>query len=159
MYWLAFTKRGRRELVELLPDVLHDGKDLVGNFAWFLGFRDTPPPGRRYTYREKLEYWALVWGTIVMVVSGVVLWTESHWPALVVELSQLVHGYEALLAFAAILLWHLFGVHLKPGIFPMNRTWIDGGMPVHAMKEEHREEYDELIAWQGIDPERDREDA
>ncbi len=159
MYWLAFTKRGRREFVELLPDVLHDGKDLVGNFAWFLGFRDAPPPGRRYTYREKLEYWALVWGTIVMVVSGVVLWTASNWPALVVELSQLVHGYEALLAFAAILLWHMFGVHLKPGIFPMNRTWIDGGMPIHAMKEEHRDEYDEVIAWQGIDPERDREDA
>jgi len=159
MYWLAFTKRGRQEFIELLPDVLHDGKDLVGNFAWFLGFRDAPPPGRRYTYREKLEYWALVWGTIVMVVSGIVLWTASNWPALVVQLSQLVHGYEALLAFAAILLWHMFGVHLKPGIFPMNRTWIDGGMPLHAMKEEHRDEYDDVIAWQGIDPEREREDA
>nr|MCU0231141.1 hypothetical protein [Acidobacteriota bacterium] len=101
----------------------------------------------------------LVWGTIVMVVSGIVLWTESAWPALVVELSQIVHGYEALLAFAAILLWHLFGVHLKPGIFPMNRTWIDGGMPMHAMKEEHRDEYDEVVAWQGVDPERDREDV
>ena len=159
MYWLAFTKRGRREFVELLPDVLHDGKDLVGNFAWFLGFRDAPPPGRRYTYREKLEYWALVWGTIVMVASGIVLWTEKNWPAIVVQLSQIVHGYEALLAFAAILLWHMFGVHLKPGIFPMNRTWIDGGMPLHAMKEEHREEYDEVVAWQGVDPDREREDA
>jgi cytochrome b subunit of formate dehydrogenase len=159
MYWLAFTRRGRREFVELLPDVLHDGKDLIGNFAWFLGFRDAPPHGRRYTYREKLEYWALVWGTIVMVVSGIVLWTESAWPALVVELSQIIHGYEALLAFAAILLWHMFGVHLKPGIFPMNRTWIDGGMPIHALKEEHRDEYDEVVAWQGVDPERDREDA
>ena len=157
LYWLAFTRRGRRELVELLPDVLHDGKDMLGNFAWFLGFRDAPPPGRRYTYREKLEYWALVWGTLVMVASGIVLWTASNWPAIVVQLSQLVHGYEALLAFAAILLWHMFGVHLKPGIFPMNRTWIDGGMPLHAMKEEHRDEYDEVVAWQGVDPEREGE--
>jgi len=159
LYWLFFTRRGRREFVELLPDPLHDGRDMIASFAWFVGLRDAPPPGRRFTYREKLEYWALVWGTFVMVASGVVLWTEDNWPALVVQLSQVVHGYEALLAFAAILLWHMFGVHLKPGIFPMNRTWIDGWMPVHAMKEEHREEYEAMIAWQGVDPDRDEEGA
>ncbi|MBP7148387.1 MAG: cytochrome c3 family protein, partial [Acidobacteria bacterium] len=73
--WLIRTARGRRELIEMLPDPLHDLKDLKGSFAWFVGARPDMPPARRYTYREKMEYWALVWGTLVMVVSGVILWT------------------------------------------------------------------------------------
>lgn len=152
LYWIIATPRGRREFAALLPDPLHDLKDMRGTLAWFLGLRDAPPPGRRYTYREKLEYWALVWGTLVMVASGVILWTASHWSALVLELAQVVHGFEALLAFLAILIWHMLGVHLKPAVFPMNRTWLDGSMPAPAMEEEHKTEYDQMVAWQGFDP-------
>lgn len=152
VWWVLGTQRGRREFAALFPDPLHDLKDMIGNFAWFLGFRKAQPPGRRYTYREKLEYWALVWGTLVMVASGIILWTASRWHFMVVELAQVVHGFEALLAFLAILVWHMLGVHLKPAIFPMNRTWIDGAVPPHAMEEEHKHEYDQMVAWQGFDP-------
>ncbi|MBP7149338.1 MAG: hypothetical protein KBD01_17545, partial [Acidobacteria bacterium] len=153
--WLIWTARGRRELIEMLPDPLHDLKDLKGSFAWFVGARPAMPPARRYTYREKMEYWALVWGTLVMVVSGVILWTAPHWPSLAVRLSSVVHGYEALLALLAILVWHMLGVHFKPGIFPMNPTWLRGSLGLHAMKEEHRAEYEQLVAWHGFDPEKE----
>ncbi len=152
-YWIWRSRRGRRELAEIFPQPLHDLAELWKTVLWHLGLRDVPPPGRRYTYREKLEYWALVWGTAVMVATGIVLWSAASWPWVVVEVSRVIHSYEALLAFSAIVVWHMFGVQFRPGVAPTHPTWIDGSITPHQMQEEHAAEYQELIAWSGIDPE------
>ncbi len=150
--WLLFTGRGRRELWELVPQPRRFRRKLVGNLRWFLGLEKEPPPGVRYTYREKLEYWALVWGNFVMITTGIILWTAPRWHYMVVAVARLVHSYEALLALLAILVWHMIGAHLKPGIFPMNPTWLTGGLDIEAFREEHAEEYAKMVAWYGFDP-------
>lgn len=151
--WIWRSRRGRRELAAIFPEPLHDLGELWKTVLWHLDLRDHPPAGRRYTYREKLEYWALVWGTGVMVATGVILWSASSWPWIVVEVSRVIHGYEAVLAFLAIIVWHMFGVQFRPGVAPTHPTWIDGTITPHLMQEEHAAEYQELIAWSGVDPE------
>jgi cytochrome b subunit of formate dehydrogenase len=158
IYHVAFlvkSRRGRRELAEMFPNPLVDGKHALENIKFILGMRETAPAGRRYTYKEKAEYWALVWGTFVMAVTGIILWSASSWNWVVVEVSRIVHSYEAILAFGAIVIWHLFTVQFRPGIWPTSPTWMDGTATVHTMKEEHAQEYAEMVAWHGVDPDED----
>lgn len=155
VWWLARTPRGRREFVAMFPRPIDDLKDMVGSLKYFLGLAEHPPAGRRYTYREKAEYWALVWGTFVMVATGIILWSAAQWHWLLVEVSRIVHTYEAILAFGAIVIWHMFSIQWRPGIGKTHPTWVNGTIPAHLMQEEHAREYQEMVAWYGIDPEKD----
>ncbi len=71
----------------------------------------------RYTWEEKVEYWSLLWGTIVMIVTGFMLWnpiaTARFLPGEFIPAAQVVHGGEALLAILAVLVWHFYSVHLR----------------------------------------------
>ena len=101
----------------------------------------------RYDYMQKAEYWALVWGTIVMVLTGLVLWfptlTARFLPGILIPASQTIHYYEAWLATLAILVWHFFFVILHPEEYPMSWTWLTGKMTKEAAKEHHGEWYEE----------------
>lgn len=145
LYYLIFTHAGRADLRALRPRPKKDLRDMLQTIRVGLGLSDAPPQMERVTYKEKLEYWALVWGTIVMSVTGLLLWSASFWSGLVLDISRAIHWYEALLAVSAIVIWHLYNVHLKPGVFPMSRTWIDGRISRHEMMEEHSLEYARLM--------------
>lgn len=91
---------------------------------------EAPAPEGKYGWVEKLEYWAFGWGVLVMGLTGLLMWfpvEASRWlPLAALPVVQLVHGYEAILAVVSVFLWHLYQVHLKPGTFPMNWTWLTG---------------------------------
>jgi formate dehydrogenase gamma subunit len=144
--WLLVTRRGRSSLREMLPGI-HDMRQAGENMAFHLGLRRTRPAFRTFDYTQKAEYWALVWGTWVMALSGLVLWypaiATSWLPAWVVRVSEVVHFYEAILAVSAIVLWHFFFVIFLPAVYPMSTTWIDGRMPSREWKEFHAGEYAE----------------
>ena len=80
----------------------------------------------RYTWEEKVEYWSLVWGTIVMIATGFMLWnpiaTARFLPGELIPAAQVVHGGEALLAILAVLVWHFYSVHLRH----FNRSMFTG---------------------------------
>ena len=115
--------------------------------AYHLGRRRSRPAFRTFDYTQKAEYWALVWGTWVMALTGLVLWyptvATSHLPAWIVRVSETVHFYEAILAVSAIVIWHFFFVILLPVVYPMSTTWITGRMPAHEWQEFHAGEYAE----------------
>jgi formate dehydrogenase subunit gamma len=67
-------------------------------------------------------------------------------PLWVHEIFVLVHGYEAILAFLAILVWHMYNVHLNPDVFPMSRIWLDGKTTGRDLREHHRLEYERIAA-------------
>jgi cytochrome b subunit of formate dehydrogenase len=139
VYHLAyslFTKRGRVLLVEMLPRP-SDIKLVFQNIAWMLGRREHPPAHRFFNYAEKAEYWAFAWGSLVMTATGVILWFEHLGSKFIVDLARLVHSLEAILAVAAIVVWHFWNVHWKPGRWPMSTVWIDGDMDEHDIEEEH----------------------
>ena len=115
-----------------------------------------PPPFGKFDPFEKIEYFAVVWGSAVMVATGFMLWffegTLRIFPFWVYQLVLMIHGYEALLAFPAIILWHLYNVHLKPGHFPMSRVWLDGKITLRELQEHHPREYRAWLRRQRIQP-------
>jgi cytochrome b subunit of formate dehydrogenase len=143
--YLVACKSGRSFMFDMIP-VWKDVVDIFQNLAYYLGLRPAPPKFRRFDYREKAEYLALVAGTIIISVTGVFLWTEVYWSKFVLDLSILIHGMEAILATLAIIVWHFYAVHWKPGQFPMSNVWIDGKMSAHHLLEEHPLQYEQLVA-------------
>ena len=124
------SPRGRRKwLFGMLPR-LQDIKDLFANMAYHLGRRKQRPRTAVFSYVEKAEYWALLWGVGVMVLTGLVLWfpkwVPGSWPSWLIEVARLIHFYEAILASLAILVWHGFHVFFKPAEYPMDTAWLTG---------------------------------
>ncbi len=148
-WYVLATRRGRSDLKALLPQG-RDVVDLAHNLR-FLTFRSTKKARfARYDYSQKAEYWALVWGGIIMAVTGLILWfptvAAKYLPALVIPASQTIHYYEAWLATLAILVWHFFFVIFHPEEYPMSWTWLTGKMTKKSAKEHHAQWYDEEIA-------------
>jgi cytochrome b subunit of formate dehydrogenase len=110
-----------------------DPRDLAGMLAWALGRRAHPPRTGRFSYVEKAEYWAVLWGTALMGVTGLVLWFENaalRWlPKWAMDVVTALHFYEAVLATLAIVVWHFYWVIFDPDVYPMDTTWWTGRSP------------------------------
>jgi cytochrome b subunit of formate dehydrogenase len=106
---LVFTARGR-EYLKLLWFAWCDAGDAFGTLAYNLGLRKIAPPHRQWNYAEKAEYWALMWGSVVMIITGLMLlFTETvlaMLPKVWHDVAQVIHFYEAVLATLAIVVWH-----------------------------------------------------
>ena len=157
-----FGRRGRAMLAAMAPRP-QDARDAVANLLHLAGLRATPPKFEHFGYIEKAEYWALVWGTAVMTVTGVVLWFENQslqwlnkW---VLDLATIVHYYEAWLAFLAIMVWHIYQTVLNPDVYPMNWTWITGRISDDMLRHEHGAEWERLRAEEAAAAERAAQDA
>jgi len=153
--YVLFSEDGRRDFGRMAPR-LQDVKDFVHYLKYQLGKVDEPPPFGKFDPFEKIEYFAVVWGSAIMVASGFMMWffeaTLRVFPKWVYDLIVLIHGYEALLAFLSIILWHLYNVHLKPGVFPMSKVWINGQVTLRELKEHHPREYQRWLRRQRIQP-------
>jgi cytochrome b subunit of formate dehydrogenase len=136
----VLTRQGRKLVLDLFP-TLDDVRGAWQNLSYYLGFTSTKPEFGRFNYAEKAEYWALVWGMIVMAVTGVMLWAKvsvgNHLPRWWLDVATAIHFYEAVLATLAIIVWHFYQVFLDPDVYPMNWAWWDGKMPLHHYREEH----------------------
>jgi cytochrome b subunit of formate dehydrogenase len=118
-----------------------DVVDCVHFFAWGLGIRKSPPEWERFQFREKFDYFADIWGTIVMSTTGIVLWfpvlMEKYLPDWAFGFSFIAHSYEGTLALMAILVWHFYNTHFNPDMFPMNPAWLTGTLSEEEMAREH----------------------
>lgn len=147
---MIFTKRGRQELkaIMLYP---RDLKESFHNMFYHIGLAKTRPQFDRYDYSEKLEYWALVWGTMVMVLTGLLMWfpvmaSTFGLGKIWVDVANVIHYYEAWLATLAIIIWHFFFVIFHPEEYPMSLSWLTGKLSVESMKHHHPEELKRMIA-------------
>ncbi len=129
---LIFSRPLRERWTHLIP-TLRDATEALRNMAYNLGFSDKKPGLASHSYIEKAEYWAVVWGTAVMVVTGTLLWANNwsmQWmPKWVLDVATAVHWYEAVLASLAILIWHFYSVILDPEVYPMDTAWLSGKSP------------------------------
>ena len=139
-----FTRRGRRMLGDMILS-WNDLRDIRDNVLYFLGRRADRPRFARFSYMEKTEYWALVWGAIIMSVTGVLLWFDNFFvtsfslPTGFLDIMLIVHYYEAWLATLAIFVWHGYSTVFSPHVYPMNPAWINGRMPREMYAHEHPE--------------------
>ncbi len=164
----AFTRRGRQNLKEMLPR-FRDFRDAFQQFGYNVGFTqflyrrgvlkkffeahkfwlfEKPPLYGRYNFIEKFEYWAVVWGSLVMIISGFFMWqvrlSLKLFPLWVHDIFVVIHGYEAILAFLSIIIWHMYNVHLNPEVFPMSRVWLNGQISGHELRTLHPLEYQKI---------------
>ncbi len=125
---LALVPRDRVILRRMRPR-LRDLQDLWGVLRHSVG-RGSRPFFGPFSYAEKIEYWAFVWGTAVMAISGFILWFENwtlrNLPTWVSDAATAVHWYEAILATLSILVWHFYMVIFDPEVYPMERAWLTG---------------------------------
>jgi formate dehydrogenase gamma subunit len=149
--YLAYVRRTRLTMLPTLQDVKDGWQALLYN----IGRAKTPPQMGRYTFEEKMEYWAFVWGAIIMGATGFMMWnplaTTRLLPGEVIPAAKAAHGGEALLAVLAIIIWHMYGVHIKR----FNRSMFTGKMNEAEMLHEHPLELADIkagVAERPVDP-------
>lgn len=125
-----------RERMTMLPS-LQDVKDGWQALLYNVGFKKKFPQMGRFTFEEKLEYWAFVWGAIVMGLTGFLMWNPitatKFLPGEWIPAAKAAHGAEAVLAVAAIILWHFYGVHIRN----FNKSMWTGKITEDEMLHEH----------------------
>jgi len=144
---LAVNKRDRAFLNAMLPK-WRDAADLFHVLLFNLGLRQEEPRFAKFNYAEKVEYWAFLWGTAIMSLSGFLLWFNNfalrHFPKWVSDAATAIHWYEALLATFSILLWHFYMVIFDPLVYPMDLAWLTGKVPADHYRHARPEYFDLL---------------
>ena len=111
------------------------------NAQYLTGLSDEKPKIGRFGYAEKMEYWAVVWGTIIMGVTGLMIWFKmdvtQFLPRWAVDVALTIHYYEAILACLAIVVWHFYHVIFDPDVYPLNWACWNGKVSKHWQEEEH----------------------
>ncbi len=133
----------KRERMRILPDK-KDAFDVRDFVLHNIGIRKEHPKMRKFNFGEKFEYWAVVWGTAMMAITGFMLLnpvaTTSILPGEIIPAALAAHGWEALLATTAIILWHLYNVLVKQ----FNPSMWTGKLPREQMEEEHALELERI---------------
>ncbi|MGH9643546.1 MAG: cytochrome b/b6 domain-containing protein, partial [Terriglobales bacterium] len=149
LLYALFTRDGRKLILDLLPEP-KDATDVISVMRYYLGLGGEKPQFKRFTYAEKAEYWALVWGVFVMAATGIALWAKvmvahlfARWW---LDVATAIHFYEAILATLAIIVWHFYQIFLDPDAYPMNWAWWDGKVSEHHYQEEHGLDGETLLA-------------
>ena len=134
------------------PSMLLSGRDFrdaIDNLRYYAGYTDIAPKFGRFDYRQKFEYWGLVFGSVIMVVTGYILiypiTVSKFLLAELIPAAKVMHSYEALFAFLIVLVWHMAGAHLSPEAFPIDTSIFTGKIRKDKLKHEHALEYEELF--------------
>lgn len=139
----------RFEIMRTMIPVMKDARDFKDDMLYFAGKRMQRPEMDKFMYKQKLHYFAAAFGNIVMVVSGSSFLFPEFWASILPsgiaayfqEMMRLSHPHEALLALLVIAFWHWYNVHLAPGRFPMQWTFLTGKITREHQMEEHFLEY------------------
>ena len=128
--------------------VIEDVQHLIQDILYFLGLRKHRGYYGRYNYAEKVEYLAVVWGTVIMGITGFMMWnplsTTRLLPGEFIPAAKAAHGAEAILAVLAIMIWHFYHVHIKH----LNKSMFNGKLTRTEMKHEHPAELAQIDAGQ-----------
>ena len=134
------TKDGRRLVRDLFP-VKKDLADVLQAIRYLTGHSNEKPQISRFGYAEKMEYWAVLWGTIIMGATGLMIWFKldvtRFLPRWVVDVGLTIHYYEAVLACLAIVVWHFYHVIFDPDVYPLNTACWNGRVSEDWQKHEH----------------------
>jgi len=122
--------RGLRNHWKTMLPKFSDLSEGLSGFAYNLGFRSQPPVRSSHSYVEKIEYFAVAWGTVIMALTGLLLWANNLalqlFPKLWLDVATSVHFYEAVLATAAIAVWHIYSAILDPDVYPLDTAFLTG---------------------------------
>jgi formate dehydrogenase gamma subunit len=147
LFFMLLTREGKKEFDDLIIGRA-DIDDFLQSLRYNIGTAAEYPRFGKYGYKEKFQYWGASIGTILISVTGFMLWAEDFsmrfFPKVVLDLAMVIHGYQGLLAFVILFFWHLYNVHLHPSVFPMNPSWLTGKVSAEWLRQEHPLEYEKL---------------
>lgn len=139
--YAVFFKKLRPSMIPTIKDA----SDAIMMLKYCLGVSDDQPRFDRYDYRQKFEYWGLLFGVFIMIITGFILyypnWATVLFPGQVVAAAKLAHSWEAMLALSVVVTWHLYGAHFNPEVFPFDTTIFTGKISLERMLKEHPLEY------------------
>jgi cytochrome b subunit of formate dehydrogenase len=149
---------GRIELLRIWrvlfgPDSMvpswQDWRDFIAHQKWFFG-KGPRPQFDRWTYWERFDYFAVFWGVFMIGVSGLILWFPKFFtlflPGWMINIAQVIHSDEALLAAGFIFTFHFFNTHFRIEKFPMDTVIFSGRVSQTEMLHERKRWYDRLVA-------------
>jgi formate dehydrogenase gamma subunit len=140
LVYILSTPDGRRLARDLFP-VKKDLCDAWDACRYLLGLSKVKPRIGRFGYAEKMEYWAVLWGTLIMGTTGLMIWFKidvtRFLPRWAVDVALTIHYYEAILACLAIVVWHFYHVMFDPDVYPLNPACWDGKVTEEWVEEEH----------------------
>lgn len=138
----------KRHRLPVMVPTRKDFDDVLQTFRHYL-FGEQMPKVGKFDFSEKFEYWGLFLGGIVMSGTGIILMFPElltvFLPGVVVAATRVMHGLEATFAVLVVILWHSYGVMLRPEVFPLDTTIFTGKMDVRRLKHEHPLEYERLF--------------
>ncbi len=140
---LIVNRRLRKHWLEMLPKAA-DAREALSGMAYNVGLGSEPPARSAHSYIEKAEYWALIWGTVVMVATGLLLWANNLalqlLPKSWLDIATSIHFYEAVLAAAAVVIWHFYSIIFDPDVYPLDTSFLTGySVKKHSREHEARE--------------------
>lgn len=148
---LIANRKLREHWKQMLPKA-NDAREALSGFAYNLGLGSEPPARSSHSYIEKAEYWALIWGTAVMAATGLLLWANNlamrFLPKLWLDVATSIHFYEAILAAAAILIWHFYSTIFDPDVYPLDTSFLTG----HRQDEEEHPQLTEQESEPELEP-------
>lgn len=142
--YIIVSRIGRRDFFLMIPRP-QDAKDAFQTIMFFLGKRASGPKFGRFSFIEKFDYWAVYWGMVIMIGSGLILWFKETFSKDIFDIAREAHSDEGLLATLAIIVWHFYNVHFNPDVFPMSWVWWHGKLSESQMKHHHPLEYADII--------------
>ncbi len=144
---ILFTERGHAQFMQMRPS-RQDVRDFLCVMQLNLGRPVQQPTFDRFDFRQKFQYWAFLLAGATMIVSGLALWFATEAMAVIpkwlFDLLAVLHGRESVVIFLVLFLWHLYDVHLRPEVFPMDWTWVTGRISLADLRDRHPREYERL---------------
>ncbi len=128
---------------------LRDLKDFLKMMRWFFGLG--PKPGLdRWSYWEKIDFWGAIADTVIIGATGLVLWFPNFFcgtlrlPGTTLNIAQVIHSTQALLATGFVFAVHFFNTHIRPDKFPADMSVLSGLVSEHEFKEERPDYFQRL---------------
>ncbi len=140
-FYSALWTIGKKKTRLAMIPTRHDFEDAINTLRYYLGLRDHGPKYDRYDYKQKFEYWGLVFGNVIMILTGLILIYPTIvtrvLPGQFVPAAKVAHSNEGLMAFLVITIWHVYNAHLNPDVFPFDTCIFTGKITRERMVHEH----------------------